>query len=70
MLTTTLMEPKALPLIMPADGDHTPVAVSKSMTLLVRADKTISWYEGTGDDPLICLRYSTALSPFPMVSAK
>lgn len=51
MLTTSLMEPKALPLIMPADGPHTAVAVSKSMTLLVRADRTVAWYEGTGDDP-------------------
>lgn len=51
MLTTTLMEPKALPLVMPADGPHTAVAASKSMTLLVRADRTVSWYEGTGDDP-------------------
>jgi len=51
MLTTTLAEPKALPLIMPADGAFTPVAESKSITLLVRSDRTISWYEGTGDDP-------------------
>ncbi|WP_126245790.1 ExbD/TolR family protein [Chitinophaga rhizosphaerae] len=50
MLTTTLAEPKSLPLIMPADGAFTPVPESKSITLLVRSDRTISWYEGTGDD--------------------
>lgn len=51
MLTTSLAEPKALPLIMPADGDHTPVPESKSITLVVRSNRTVSWYEGTGDDP-------------------
>ncbi|WP_109695183.1 ExbD/TolR family protein [Chitinophaga deserti] len=51
MLTTTLTEPKALPLIMPADGEPVAVAVSKSMTLLVRCNRTVSWYEGLGDDP-------------------
>ncbi len=46
MLTTTLSKPKALPLIMPADGDATPVPESKSLTLLVENDNTVSWYEG------------------------
>ncbi|WP_298714859.1 biopolymer transporter ExbD [Chitinophaga sp.] len=51
MLTTTMSQPKALPLIMPADGPHTAVPESKSMTLLVRTNSTVSWYEGQGEDP-------------------
>lgn len=46
MLTTTMSKPKALPLVMPADGDATPVAESKSLTLLVDKNNRVAWYEG------------------------
>lgn len=46
MLTTTMAKPKALPLIMPADGESTPVPESKSLTLLVENNNSVAWYEG------------------------
>lgn len=46
MLTTTMAKPKALPLIMPADGEYTPVPESKSLTLLVENNNSVAWYEG------------------------
>ncbi len=46
MLTTTMAKPNALPLIMPADGEYTPVPESKSLTLLVENNNSVAWYEG------------------------
>ncbi len=46
MLTTTMAKPKALPLIMPADGESTAVPESKSLTLLVENNNSVAWYEG------------------------
>lgn len=46
MLTTTMAKPKALPLIMPADGESTPIPESKSLTLLVENNNSVAWYEG------------------------
>jgi biopolymer transport protein ExbD len=46
MLTTTMAKPQALPLIMPADGESTPVPESKSLTLLVENNNSVAWYEG------------------------
>ncbi|GEP94866.1 ExbD/TolR family protein [Chitinophaga cymbidii] len=51
MLTTTMSKPRSLSLIMPADGPPMPVGASKSLTLLVGANNTISWYDGQGQDP-------------------
>ncbi|MGN6509719.1 MAG: ExbD/TolR family protein [Chitinophaga sp.] len=50
MLTTTMSKPKALPLVMPADGESTAVAESKSLTLLVDKHNSVAWYEGLQPD--------------------
>ncbi len=50
MLTTTMSKPKALPLVMPADGDPAAVAESKSLTLLVDGNNRVAWYEGLQPD--------------------
>jgi biopolymer transport protein ExbD len=55
MLTTTLSKPKAMDLLMPADPkDNEPpqvVAQSKSLTILLGANNSVSYYEGMGNDP-------------------
>lgn len=54
MLTTTLSKPKAMDLNMPADDkEHPqPIPESKSLTILLGANNTVSYYEGIGNDPL------------------
>ena len=54
MLTTTLSKPKAMDLKMPADDKDNPqkLAESKSLTILLGANNTVSYYEGIGNDPL------------------
>jgi biopolymer transport protein ExbD len=55
MLTTTLLKPNAMDLQMPADPkDDEPrqaIAESKSLTILLGANNSISYYEGIGNDP-------------------
>ncbi len=51
MLTTMLSNPKALPLVMPADGEPVPVGAGKALTILVGANNKVAWYDGQGNDP-------------------
>jgi biopolymer transport protein ExbD len=47
VITAELSKPRALPLNMPADGDVTLSAESKSLTILVGANNKIYYYSGT-----------------------
>lgn len=54
MLSTTLMQPKTMDLIMPReDGDPTSLRASDAMTILLSTDNRIAWYEGLPDAPVI-----------------
>lgn len=47
MLTTTLLQPKTMDLIMPReDGTPQPLAESNAMTVLLGAHNTVKYYEG------------------------
>lgn len=54
MLTTTMSKPKTMDLLMPAEDkdNHQTIAGSKSLTILLGANNSISYYEGIGNDPL------------------
>ncbi|ASZ10602.1 biopolymer transporter ExbD [Chitinophaga pendula] len=54
MLSTTLMQPKTMDLIMPHnDGDPSPLKASNAMTLLLGDHNRIAWYEGLPDNPSV-----------------
>lgn len=54
MLSTTLMQPKTMNLIMPRDdGDPTALRASDAMTILLGGDNRIAWYEGLPHAPAI-----------------
>lgn len=50
VITTELSRPKALNLYMPADGESTPSAASKTITLLVGANDHLFYYYGEEND--------------------
>ncbi|PWV53633.1 biopolymer transporter ExbD [Chitinophaga sp. S165] len=56
MLTTTMSQPKVMKLLMPAvpkDNERPNViSESKSLTILLGANNSVSYYEGIGNDPL------------------
>lgn len=54
MLTTALAKPQTMDLNMPADDKEHPqsLAESKSLTILLGANNSVSYYEGIGNDPL------------------
>ncbi len=56
MLTTTMSQPKVMKLLMPANpkDNERPnvIAESKSLTILLGANNSVSYYEGMGNDPL------------------
>lgn len=54
MLTTVLTQPQTMDLKMPADDKEHPQALpeSKSLTILLGANNSVSYYEGIGNDPL------------------
>ena len=53
MLTTALAKPQIMDLKMPADDKEHPQALaeSKSLTILLGANNSVSYYEGIGNDP-------------------
>lgn len=52
MLTTTMMQPKTMDLIMPrTDGEPQPIRESIALTVLLGAHDKVMYYEGTGEDP-------------------
>jgi len=56
MLTTTLLKPKAMDLVMPDKDDHThdqlPVPATRTMTILLGANDKVEWFIGLpGDQP-------------------
>lgn len=55
MFTTTLAQPKVLPVMMPYDGgnpgDATPWKKDQAMTLLLSKDHQVCYYDGIPDDP-------------------
>src|SRR5262245_40613034 len=53
MLTTALAKPQTMDLNMPADDKEHPqsLADSKSLTILLGANNSVSYYEGIGNDP-------------------
>lgn len=54
MLSTTLMQPKTMNLIMPReDGDPTGIRASRTLTILMDGGNRIAWYEGMPDHPEI-----------------
>ncbi len=53
MLTTALAKPQTMDLNMPADAEPPQsVGDSKSLTILLGANNSVSYYEGIGNDPL------------------
>jgi biopolymer transport protein ExbD len=53
MLTTILAKPKAMPVIMPADGPSGPVPESRTMTICLGKNNQLVWYLGLSDKPLV-----------------
>lgn len=52
MLTTTMMQPKTMDLIMPrTDGEPQPLAESKALTVLLGAHDKLMYYEGLTENP-------------------
>lgn len=52
MLTTTLVQPKTMELLMPRnDGPSMPLSDKKALTVILGPNGRIAWYEGMGDDP-------------------
>lgn len=53
MLTTSLVKPQAMPLVMPAGGQPEPVSEKNTLTIVLGKNNKIVWYLGMAEKPLI-----------------
>jgi len=52
MLTTSLIKPRLMPVVMPADGPPGPVSDKCTMTIDLGKNNKVLWYMGMADKPL------------------
>jgi biopolymer transport protein ExbD len=53
MLTTSLIKPKSMPLVMPVAGPPEPVSENRTMTICLGKNNQLLWYLGMLEKPLI-----------------
>jgi len=73
MLTTTLMKPKAMPLVMPVKDGGMPVGASSTMTICLGKNNQALWYMGMVEKPLTApkvIAYGNAMEQTLLKTAK
>ncbi|HEY4325726.1 MAG TPA: biopolymer transporter ExbD [Mucilaginibacter sp.] len=57
MLTTSLIKPKAMPLVMPVAVHPEPVSENRTMTICLGKNNQLLWYLGMAEKPLIAPQF-------------